>query len=184
MVVIPSSGFSQHTLDAFQRLFTQRDLADVTLVCEDLTRFRAHSLILYLSSLFFASLLQEGSGQGDKVLYLGGLSRDQTSALVNLVYLGKAELQEHEVDQFSNLMSDFQVLQQNIKNGKQGLTKKEENPTSKTDEIEVETQIKSNLLGGQHLLQIQTKQRPKCSLTRMYRTKCTQFTIFQKQFRI
>ena len=139
-VVIPSPGFRQHTVDAFQRLFTQRDLADVTLVCEDLTRVRAHSLVLSLSSPFFASLLQEGSGQGDKVLYLGGLSQDQASALVNLVYLGKAEVKENEVDQFNKLMEDFQVLQEHIKNGNQGLTKKEENPYN---EIKVETQIKS-----------------------------------------
>ena len=113
-LIVASKGFEQHTANAFSRLLNNADLSDVTLVADDMTKLPAHRFILSASSPFFASLLQEKQ-PGHALLFLGGLSIDLLQALISFIYLGKVEVEEQHMKQFTKMLRDFKVLDQHLK---------------------------------------------------------------------
>ena len=110
-LIVSSKGFEEHTANAFSQLHKNADSSDVTLVTDDLTRLPAHRLILSVSSPFFASLLQEKQ-HGHALLFLGGFSKDLLQALISFIYLGKVEVEEQHLKQFTKMLRDFKVLDQ------------------------------------------------------------------------
>ena len=48
-------SFQRNTTEQFRHLRYSQDFVDVTLVCEDQTRFEAHKLVLAAGATFFAS---------------------------------------------------------------------------------------------------------------------------------
>ena len=113
-LMVSSKGFEQHTANAFSRIHNNADSSDVTLVADDLTKLHAHRLILSVSSPFFASLLQEKQ-HGHALLFLGGFSKELLQALISFIYLGKVEVEEQHMKQFTKMLRDFKVLDQHLK---------------------------------------------------------------------
>ena len=111
---VTSGEFPEHTVSTFARLLLSSDQADVTVVGEDLTRLPAHRLVLSAASPFLAALLQGEQGN-HAVLYLGGLTTSMLRALLSFIYLGKVEVEERQVEQFTGILRDFQVLGQHLK---------------------------------------------------------------------
>ena len=55
------NDFKNNTIEALRRLREDKDLSDVTLVCEDGQQVEAHKVILAISSPFFQSLLKKNT---------------------------------------------------------------------------------------------------------------------------
>ena len=143
-LMVASKGFEQHTANAFSRLHTDVDSSDVTLVADDMTKFPAHRIILSVSSPFFASLLQAQNKQpGHALLFLGGLSRDLLQALVSFIYLGKVEVEEQHMEQFTKMLRDFKVLDQHLK-GQDGEETKFKEDLPQPDDLKVEYESDSD----------------------------------------
>ena len=113
-LTVSSKDFKQHTANSFSRLHNNADSSDVTLVADDMTKLPAHRLVLSVSSPFFASLLQEKQ-QGHALLFLGGFNKDLLQALIAFIYLGKVEVEEQHIKQFTRMLKDFKVLDQHLK---------------------------------------------------------------------
>ena len=50
---------SDHLKNIMQSLMDKKESADVTLVCDDKVKFRAHKFVLSASSPFFRSIVEE-----------------------------------------------------------------------------------------------------------------------------
>ena len=118
-LTIASEGFERHTVNAFNRLHCDVDSSDVTLVADDMTKMPAHKMILSISSPFFASLL-ENSQPGHVVLFLGGFSKHLLQSLLSFVYVGRVEVEEQDMKQFSKMLKDLKILDQHLKDGDEG----------------------------------------------------------------
>jgi hypothetical protein len=104
--LVTADDFMPRTQESLRRLVAAPEWSDVTLVCDDLSRLPAHSLVLSLASPVLASLLHPGPA----TLFLRGLSRVQGLALLDFLYTGQARLGRGEVEAFQALLNEFQIL--------------------------------------------------------------------------
>ena len=81
--------FSEHLLTTLQNLAQTKELADVTLVCDDNTKVEAHSFVLSACSEVFRGLLLENTHQ-HPMIYLRGIHHQDMESLMQFMYLGKA----------------------------------------------------------------------------------------------
>ena len=51
--------FTDHLVDKYKQLFSTKLFSDVTLVCDDMVKFRAHRFVLSSGSEFFKSILDD-----------------------------------------------------------------------------------------------------------------------------
>ena len=113
------NDFQENTTSAFAVLKDDRDLSDVTLVCEDGQQIEAHKVILAASSPFFFELLKRNK-HPHPLIYMRGVKHEILGAMVDFLYLG-------ETNVFQDHLDDFLAVAEEIK--LKGLT-------AKTDEKE------------------------------------------------
>ena len=77
-------------------LYESREFADVTLVSDDYFSIDVHKTILAYSSRIFQTLLHISTDQ-KLMIYLKGVHREELSAMVKSIYLGKASLEYDEL---------------------------------------------------------------------------------------
>ena len=80
-------GFSLTTGKAFQSLFEDEDLTDVTLTCEENASIEAHKVILSSCSEFFAKILRQNP-HPHPLVYLQGVCFKDVELLKQFMYLG------------------------------------------------------------------------------------------------
>ena len=80
-------SFTEHTNDLFYELLTNRSFADVTLVCDDQKKFKAHKFILQACSPVFKNLLEDENSNA--VIYLRGIKHQEMEQLLFFMYLGE-----------------------------------------------------------------------------------------------
>ena len=97
---------------AFQRLYEDVALTDVTLACEDNKAIRAHRVVLSSCSDFFRGILERTDSFGS-MIYLQGISYKNLVLLKKFMYLGKASAQKNELKEFL-LLSKTLLNQKNI----------------------------------------------------------------------
>merc|ERR1719300_534431 len=94
---------------SFQRhLYESREFADVTLVSDDYFSIDVHKTILAYSSHIFQTLLHISTDQ-KPMIYLKGVHREELSAMVKSIYLGKASLEYDELLALSAVAEEYQI---------------------------------------------------------------------------
>ena len=89
-------------------LYESREFADVTLVSDDYFSIDVHKTIFAYSSSFFNTLLHISTDQ-KPIIYLKGVHREELSAMVKLIYLGKASLEYDELLALSAVAEEYQI---------------------------------------------------------------------------
>ena len=82
--------YSDHLKEMMQNLLQSAENADVTLVCEDKTRFKAHKFVLSSCSTFFQSIILDMATKGDSVIYLRGVLGQEMKSILQFMYYGQA----------------------------------------------------------------------------------------------
>ena len=77
------NDFQKGIVSTYQESRNKQDFSDVTLVCEDNQRMRAHKLILSNSCEFFRAVLAEEQSS-QPAIYMRGVSRDVMESLVTI----------------------------------------------------------------------------------------------------
>ena len=72
-----------------QHLMQSDESIDVTLVCEDKTKFKAHKFVLNACSPVFQSIIND-LPQKDPVIYLRGVLAQEMKSILQFMYLGQA----------------------------------------------------------------------------------------------
>ena len=86
-------SYSDHLTEMMKELMTDKSSQDVTLVCEDKTKIKAHKIILKACSPVFANIL-EGETNPNPIIYLRGIHQQEMESILQFMYLGQATFYE------------------------------------------------------------------------------------------
>ena len=102
------SGFQDNLNDIFGNLRSDKEFNDVTLVCEDGSKLEAHKMILSASSLLFNKLLT-CEKHAHPMIFMVGVKSGDLVAVLNLIYLGQANVNQESLDSFLILAHCLQL---------------------------------------------------------------------------
>merc|ERR1712098_975938 len=100
--------YNDHLKDMMQNLMLSHESADVTLVCEDKTKFKAHQFVLNASSPVFNSIIKDLS-QKDPVIYLRGVLAPEMKSILQFMYLGQATFYQERMNGFLNVAKSLEI---------------------------------------------------------------------------
>ena len=92
---------------SFGELRIDTDFTDVTLACEDQS-VKAHKVVLSACSPFFKKLLKTHP-HPQPLIYMKGMKASSLAAIVDLLYLGEANVFQEELDGFLALAEELQL---------------------------------------------------------------------------
>ena len=101
--------YSDHLKEMMQNLLQSADNADVTLVCEDKTKFKAHKFVLSSCSTFFQSIIMDMATYGDSVIYLRGVLGQEMKSILQLMYYGQATFYQDRMNDFMSVAKSLEV---------------------------------------------------------------------------
>ena len=84
---------------AVNNLQKDTDFADVTLISDDKVKFSAHKIVLSSCSSMFKFILK-GNGNGNSMLFLGGVSSTNLGFILDYIYQGEVNLYQEQLDSF------------------------------------------------------------------------------------
>ena len=96
------------TTSQFKRFRDSEDFTDVTLVCKDGKKFKAHKLILASSSHFFWTLLTSDQ-HSHPLIYMRGSRSEDMAALLDFLYHGEAKIFPEDLSSFLALAEELQL---------------------------------------------------------------------------
>ena len=99
-------SYSDHLKQMLQDLLTDESSHDVTLVCDDLKKIKAHRIVLKACSHVFASMLESES---NAVVYLRGIQSEDLHSILQFMYLGEASMKHERMTEFLNVAKNLQI---------------------------------------------------------------------------
>ena len=102
------NDYRESIVNFFGVLKDEKDLADVTLVCEDGQQMEAHKVVLASSSPFFMTLLKK-SKHPRPLIYMRGLKSNDLTSMLNFLYAGEANVFQEDLDSFLALAEELQL---------------------------------------------------------------------------
>ena len=93
------SDFPLHCKTLLERVLSETEFQDVTLVSDDQQFIKAHKIILGTSSEYFRNILTLQTHQ-EPFIVLKGIRKDILESIVSFMYLGETSLPQHRVDSF------------------------------------------------------------------------------------
>ena len=100
--------YSDHLKQMLQSLKTDESSQDVTLVCDDKTKIKAHQIVLKACSPVFASML-EGVDHTKPVIFLRGVQHQELESILQFMYLGEATFYEERMNEFLNVAKILEI---------------------------------------------------------------------------
>ena len=105
-ITLEWKAFEPTINNAFQHLYTDESLTDVTLASEGKKQILAHKVVISSCSSFFKNILAMNRNS-HPLIYLQGISYDDIVLLKRFMYLGKATVEEENVNNFVALSKIF-----------------------------------------------------------------------------
>ena len=102
------NDFQENAISAFGTLREDRELADVTLACENGQQLEAHKVILASSSPFFLNLLRRNK-HPHPLIYMRGLKSEDLVAIIDFLYFGEANVDQENLDSFLAVAEELQL---------------------------------------------------------------------------
>jgi len=100
--------FNDHLKDMMKKLMLSHESTDVTLVCADKTKFKAHKFVLNACSPVFNSIIND-LPQKDPVIYLRGIQAPEMKSILQFMYLGQATFYHDRMNEFLNVARSLQI---------------------------------------------------------------------------
>ena len=94
--------YNDHLKEMMQNLMESNESTDVTLVCEDKTKFKAHQFVSNACSPIFKSIIND-LPQKDPVIYLKGVFAPEMKSILQFMYLGQATFYQDRMNDFLTL---------------------------------------------------------------------------------
>ena len=105
-------NFDQHLKEILQVMLKNDDMADVTLVSDDMKQIKVHKLILSSCSSVLKSILSLNNFK-NSVIFLDGILFEELEAIIQFMYLGKTTLQDERIDYFFEATKSLDVKELN-----------------------------------------------------------------------
>ena len=100
--------FKLNIVSSFHGLRKDTNFSDVTLVCEDKQKTKAHRIILTAYSPFFSSVLNTNK-HSHPIIYMRGLKAKDLEAIMDFIYQGEANIYQDDLDSFLALAEELQL---------------------------------------------------------------------------
>ena len=101
-------SYASHFQGVLGNLFDTGESSDVTLVCDDQVKFKAHKFILKSCSPVFESILNE-TNESKSVVYLRGVNQLELKPILNFIYSGQASFYQERMKDFLKTGKDLQI---------------------------------------------------------------------------
>merc|ERR1712243_516066 len=101
--------YSDHLKEMMQNLMQSNESTDVTLLCEDKTRFKAHKFVLKACSPVFQSIIDDMPQNEGSVVYLRGVLAPEMKSILQFMYLGQATLYQDRMNEFLNVAKSLEI---------------------------------------------------------------------------
>ena len=99
--------FETNINQAFRELREEKELFDVTLVCDD-SQLSAHKVILSACSPFFRRVLGQNP-HPHPLIYIKGVKFKELQNVLNFMYMGEVSLAQEELQYFLQVAQDLKV---------------------------------------------------------------------------
>jgi len=100
--------YNDHLKEMMQNLMLSQESTDVTLVCEDKTKFKTHKFVLNACSPVFYSIINN-LPQKDAVIYLRGIFGQEMKSILQFMYLGQATFYQDRMNDFLNVAKSLEI---------------------------------------------------------------------------
>ena len=101
--------FSDHLKDMIQKMLQSNEFADVTLVCDDNSIFKAHKFVLKACSPIFQSIINELPQKESSVIFLRGVLKEEMKSILQFIYLGQATSSQDRLLDFLNVAKSLKI---------------------------------------------------------------------------
>merc|ERR1712243_529069 len=101
--------YSYHLKTMMENLMQSNQSTDVTLVCEDKTRFKAHKFVLNACSPVFQSIINDLPQNEGSVIYLRGVLSPEIRSILQFMYLGQATFYQDRMNEFINVAKSLEI---------------------------------------------------------------------------
>mgnify|MGYP003334406538 CR=1 FL=1 len=100
--------YNDHLRQMVEELKNDEGSQDVTLVCDDKTKIKAHQIVLKACSPVFAAML-EGTTQPNSIIYLRGIGHQEMDSILQFMYLGETTFYQERMNELLNLAKNLEV---------------------------------------------------------------------------
>jgi len=100
--------YSDHLRDMLHNMMKSDQLTDVTLVCDDKRKFKAHKIVLSACSLVFKSIIDD-LPNNDSMIYLKGIHYQDMESILEFMYLGVATFYQDRMNEFLNVAKSLEI---------------------------------------------------------------------------
>ena len=101
-------SYANHYQGVLSNLFESGESSDITLVCDEQVKFKAHKFILKSCSPVFESILDE-THDSKSVVYLRGVNQLELKPILNFIYSGQASFYQERMKDFLKTGKDLQI---------------------------------------------------------------------------
>merc|ERR1719342_1913567 len=91
-----------------QNLLQSNESTDITLVCDDKTKFKAHKFILNACSPVFKTIIND-LPEKNSVIYLRGVQAQEMNSILQFMYLGQATLFQDRMNDFLSVAKSLEI---------------------------------------------------------------------------
>ena len=98
--------YTDHLREMFHEMLKTSELADVTLVSDDLRQFKAHKIVLSACSAVFKQILKD-LPQNSSVIYLRGIQHQEMESILQFMYLGETTFDQERMNEVFSRDSDL-----------------------------------------------------------------------------
>ena len=110
--------FSEQLQLIFRSLYQDGKYADITVVSDDKTQFKAHKIVLSAFSQKFKKIIDKSPSQ-NHVLDLIGIQSNEIASLLQFMYLGEVKIHVDRIEQFIKAATYLEVTEISDRVGKQ-----------------------------------------------------------------
>ena len=101
--------YSDHLKEMMVNLMESYETSDVTIVCEDKTKFKAHKFVLNACSPVFQSILNDLPQKENSVIFLRGVLAQEMKSILQFMYLGQATFYHDRMNEFLNVAKSLEI---------------------------------------------------------------------------
>ena len=101
--------YSDHLKEMMENLMNTNNSADVTLVCNDKTKFKAHKFVLSACSPVFQSIIDDLPSKDDSFIYLRGVEPQEMKSILQFMYLGQATFYQDRMNEFLEVAKSLEI---------------------------------------------------------------------------
>jgi len=100
--------YTDHLREMLHEMMKSNELTDVTLVCDDKTKFKAHKIVLSACSSVFKSIIND-LPTNSSVIYLRGIQHQELETILQFMYLGVATCSQERMNEFLNVAKNLEL---------------------------------------------------------------------------